>query len=143
MRAFWKSMAAAGFALMAGCVAADASSDAGKAGETAVAATEAVAEPGRIIEVKMVTDDRGNYFEPDRITARRGDVLRFVLVSGVHNVSFPTDRNPGLTELPPASEYLQLPGQTSDLRVDMPAGEYEFVCDPHAALGMIGVLIVE
>jgi plastocyanin len=38
---------------------------------------------------------------------------------------------------------LQLPGQTYDVLVRMPAGSYYFQCDPHAALGMRGHLIVK
>lgn len=97
---------------------------------------------GRVIEVKMITDDKGNYFEPAEIDAAAGDVIRFTLVSGVHNVSFPADRNASASGLPPASEYLQLPGQTYDLTVNLPPGNYTFQCDPHAALGMTGVLNV-
>lgn len=111
--------------------------------QPAAAAAPAVEPTGTVIEVKMVTDGEGNYFEPAEITAQRGDVLRFVLVSGVHNVSFPADRNPGKAGLPEAGPYLQLPGQTYDYTVGLNAGEYEFVCDPHAALGMIGTLTVE
>jgi plastocyanin len=38
---------------------------------------------------------------------------------------------------------LQLPGQTLDFAVKMPVGSYYFQCDPHAALGMKGHLIVQ
>ncbi len=106
------------------------------------AAAADVPATGTIIEVEMVTDGAGNYFEPSEIDARPGDVIRFVLVSGVHNVSFPEERNQGLGRLPEASPYLQLPGQTYDLKVDVGPGEYFFQCDPHAALGMIGTLRV-
>ena len=106
------------------------------------AAEKAVQPTGTVIEVKMITDDRGNYFEPADVEARRGDVLRFVLVSGVHNVSFPGDLNPGAAGLPEASAFLQLPGQTLDLTVDVSTGSYGFQCDPHAALGMVGTLTV-
>jgi len=102
-----------------------------------------VAATGRVIEVKMITDDRGNYFEPAEVDAAAGDVVRFTLVSGVHNVSFPADQNAGASGLPAASEYLQLPGQTYDLTVDLAPGSYNFQCDPHAALGMIGKLNVK
>lgn len=102
----------------------------------------AVPATGRVVEVKMITDDKGNYFEPAEIDAVAGDVIRFTLVSGVHNVSFPADQNAGAGGLPPASEYLQLPGQTYDLSVDLAPGSYNFQCDPHAALGMVGKLNV-
>ena len=107
------------------------------------AATEAPAATGNVIEVKMVTDGAGNYFEPAQINAKQGDVIRFTLVSGVHNVSFPSDQNAGAAGLPGPSAYLQLPGQTLDVPVSFAAGEYKFQCDPHAALGMLGTLKVQ
>jgi plastocyanin len=111
-------------------------------GASPAAAAVEVAPTGKVIEVKMVTDDRGNYFEPAEFEASPGDVVRFVLVSGVHNISFPAGDNPGAQGLPEASPYLQIPGQTHDLVVALPAGEYRFQCDPHAALGMVGVMTV-
>jgi plastocyanin len=105
--------------------------------------TAAPAATGTVIEVKMITDDKGNYFEPATITAKQGDVLRFTLVSGVHNVSFPAASNAGASGLPEMSPYLQLPGQTHDVAVTLSAGEYAFQCDPHAALGMTGTLTVQ
>jgi plastocyanin len=76
------------------------------------------------------------------LTVKRGDVVRFVLESGVHNVSFPADQNVAGVKLPEASPYLQVPGQTYDLLIDLPAGEYTYHCDPHAILGMVGKLTV-
>lgn len=101
------------------------------------------APTGETITVQMITDEKGNYFEPAQITAKRGDVLRFTLVSGVHNVNFNAERNPGISSLPGPSEMLQLPGQTYDFVVDFPTGEYGFQCDPHALLGMVGTLTVQ
>jgi plastocyanin len=98
---------------------------------------------GKVIEISMNTDDKGNYFEPKEVEARPGDVLRFVLKSGVHNVHFVADSNPGKQGLPPASEMLQLPGQTYDFAVPAAEGDYYFQCDPHALLGMVGKLEVE
>lgn len=107
-------------------------------------ATAAAATPtGATIEVRTVTDEKGSRFEPATIRAKAGDVLHFVLVSGVHNVSFPADSNPGGATLPPPTDMLQLPGQTVDLPVTLAAGKYHFQCDPHAALGMVGTLEVE
>lgn len=107
------------------------------------ASTAAAPATGHVIEVRMVTDDKGNYFEPAEITAKPGDVLRFTLVTGVHNVSFPADRNPGKSGLPEPGTYLQLAGQTADVPVPATPGEYAFQCDPHAALGMVGKLTVQ
>lgn len=100
--------------------------------------------PGRnVIVVEMVTDEKGNYFSPSEIEAHQGDVIRYTVKIGVHNVHFLPDSNTIKTGLPPASDMLQLPGQTYDLLVNLPEGHYYFQCDPHAALGMKGRLEVE
>lgn len=101
------------------------------------------ASGGQVIEIAMITDDASSRFEPSQITVKPGDVLRFTLKTGAHNVSFPADRNPVGAALPPVGEMLQLPGQTYDVAVNFSAGEYYFQCDPHAALGMVGTLIVQ
>lgn len=111
--------------------------------EPAAVSAPAPAATGKTIEIKAITDDQGNRFEPSEVEAHPGDVLRIVLVSGVHNISFPAERNPGAAGLPAPSEMLQLPGQTLDVPVTFASGEYVFQCDPHAALGMTGKLEVE
>lgn len=116
-------------------------SPAGGAGPDTKAAS--VTPTGKVITIEMFTDEQGNYFKPKEIEAHRGDLLRFTLASGVHNVHFLPDSNPGKTGLPPVSEFLQLPGQTYDLTVSMAPGHYYFQCDPHALLGMVGKLEVE
>jgi plastocyanin len=99
---------------------------------------------GKVITVELYTDGEGNYFKPAEVHAKRGDVIRYTLKVGVHNVHFLADSNAGRSGFPATpSEFLQLPGQTWDLAVKMPAGTYYFQCDPHAALGMKGHLIVE
>ena len=98
----------------------------------------------KMITIEMTTDEKGvNKFTPANFEAHRGDVLRFTLVTGVHNVHFLADSNPPGVALPPASDLLQLPGQTVDIKVTWPEGKYYFQCDPHALLGMIGRLEVE
>lgn len=138
--------------------------------DTAAAASRSsgVAEPApgrKVIVITMITDERGNYFEAASnddddagersienagaavpqpvIEAKRGDVLRFTLGVGVHNVHFLPDSNPGTVGLPPASDMLQLPGQTFDVPVTFPRGQYYFQCDPHVAVGMKGHVRVE
>ena len=101
------------------------------------------AATGDTIVVEAATDGTRNYFKPNKIEAHPGDVIRFTLKVGVHNVHFLPDSNTIKTGLPPASEMLQLPGQTYDLVVSMQPGHYYFQCDPHAALGMKGTLEVE
>jgi plastocyanin len=98
---------------------------------------------GKTIVIEVHTDSAGNYFKPNQVTAHAGDVLRITLVTGVHNVHFLPDSNPGKKGLPPATDFLQLPGQTVDIPVTFEAGTYYFQCDPHALLGMHGHLVVQ
>jgi len=98
---------------------------------------------GKYIEIAMTTDDKGSYFKPNEIEAKVGDVLRFKLVVGVHNVDFLPDSNGGKSGLPPVSGMLQLPGQTQDILLNFGTGHFYFQCDPHAALGMRGRVEVE
>jgi plastocyanin len=128
--------------LLAGAAAAcGGPADAARLADSAAAPT--VTPTGNVIEVKMVSGGAGELFTPADIVAQRGDVIRFVLEAGVHNVSFPAASNPSGISLPKASAYLQVPGQTYDLLVDMPAGVYNYHCDPHAVLGMVGTLTVQ
>jgi len=99
---------------------------------------------GKVITVELYTDGDGNYFKPAEVHAKRGDVIRYTLKVGVHNIHFLADSNSGRSAYPQApSDFLQLPGQTWDLAVKMPSGSYYFQCDPHSALGMKGHVIVE
>jgi len=117
------------------------------AGAPSAAATGGPLTPdpgGKIIIVELISDSAGNYYKPSEITAKRGDVVRYTLKVGVHNVHFLADSNVGRTGYPQApSDLLQLPGQTYDVAVRFPAGKYYFQCDPHAALGMRGHLTVQ
>ena len=112
---------------------------------TAAASGPQTPDPGhKVIVVEAMTDEQGNnVFKPAKLEAHRGDVLRFTLKSGVHNVHFLPDSNPGKSGLPAASDMLQIPGQTYDVKVTFEPGHYYFQCDPHALLGMKGKLEVE
>ena len=101
------------------------------------------AASGKVIAVQVTTDEKGNYFSPAEIEAKKGDVLRFTLVTGVHNVHFLADSNAGRSGLPPASDMLQLPGQTYDVPLTFGEGTFYFQCDPHVALGMKGHVKVD
>ena len=109
----------------------------------APAAAPAAAATGDTIRIEAYSDGTGNYFKPNKVEAHPGDVLHFVLKSGVHNVHFLPDSNTIKTNLPPASEMLQLPDQAYDLVVNLEPGHYYWPCDPHAMLGMKGTLEVE
>ena len=115
----------------------------GTADTAKLAPTTEAAGTGKVIVVEAYSDEKGNYFKPSEIEAHPGDIVRFTLKSGVHNVHFLADSNPGKTGLPPASEMLQLPDQTYDVKVTFAKGHYYFQCDPHVLLGMKGHLEVE
>lgn len=115
------------------------------AAAAAVASGPLTPDPGgKIIVVELYSNDVGNFFKPAEVHAKRGDVVRYTIKVGVHNVHFLPDSNAGRSGYPQApSDLLQLPGQTYDVAVKMPVGTYYFQCDPHALLGMKGHLIVE
>lgn len=123
----------------------DSTAVAGNAAAPAAAAGGgAAATPtGKIVTVELNTDANGNYYKPADFEVHRGDVIRYTLKSGVHNVHFLPDSNPGKSNLPPASDLLQLPDQTLDIPVNFEPGTYYYQCDPHVALGMKGHVKVE
>jgi len=144
------SLAAIGAVLV---LAACAKKDAGSASDSTQAAPNGATAPaagpqtpdagGQIVTVTVTTDAQGNNkFDPAEVSAKQGDVVRYTLGQGVHNVHFLPDSNPGAQGLPPASDMLQLPGQTYDVKVSFKPGRYYFQCDPHAPLGMKGHLTV-
>ena len=99
---------------------------------------------GKVVTVELYSDANGNYFKPSEVHVKHGDVVRYTLKVGVHDVHFLPDSNAGKSGYPSAaSDLLQLPGQTYDVLVHMAPGTYYFQCDPHAALGMKGHVIVE
>ncbi|HEX7938841.1 MAG TPA: plastocyanin/azurin family copper-binding protein [Gemmatimonadaceae bacterium] len=101
------------------------------------------ARDGKVIEVELYSNETGNFFKPNEITAKTGDVIKFELKSGVHNVNFLADSNPGKSGLPSPSEMLQLPDQEYRVYVGWAPGKYYFQCDPHALLGMRGHVTVK
>lgn len=112
-------------------------------GKTGEAAEHAKAATGQVITLTATTDEKGSYYTPAEVTAHEGDILRFTLGVGVHNVHFLADSNPGKSNLPPVSDMLQLPGQTLDIPLTFGEGTFYFQCDPHAALGMKGRVTVK
>lgn len=131
--------AALGFAACGGKPAATSDNAAAPA---AAGGAPAAPPTGKIVTVVMTSDAVGNYFKPADLEVHRGDVIRYTLGVGVHNVRFLADSNAGKQNLPAASDLLQLPGQTFDLPVNLPPGTYYYQCDAHAALGMKGHVTV-
>ena len=100
----------------------------------------------RTVVVRMVEAGPMEFsFEPDRITVRPGDIVRFTQAGQLpHNVEFdgtPEGASLGDRRIGP---FLTAEGETYDVVIDerFAAGEYRFICTPHVAMGMVGVLTV-
>ncbi len=110
-------------------------------------AAAAPAGQGQVIEIHMKTTNGGSsgVFEPAQVTAKKGDILRFVNDGGAaHNANFAgAPENAGKSGLPGATPYATAAGQSVDVPVTMEPGTYAFQCDPHAAMGMKGQLTVQ
>ena len=117
---------------------------AGAAAAAATAATGTAAaaeeeEGGSGEKVVKVGPNGQNVFEPAELYVTPGTTVRFVWESSPHNVhatEVPDDAEWGVnTEVTgPPMEYTHT--------FDGPMGEYNYVCDPHASVGMKGTVIV-
>ncbi len=138
------TLASAGVLAVAGC---------GKSSDSAAPTAAATPEPftGQVYEIKMRGTAKGYSFDPVETSIKRGDKVRFTMVDGgPHDVSFADQK------LPPGAAVimeregklvgasLQAPGQTTEIIFgkNLPPGDYNFVCTPHAALGMKGKISV-
>jgi plastocyanin len=121
-------------------------------------ATGAQPATGQTHTVRMVGDPaRGTYaFEPANITIKRGDAVKWVMVSGgPHNVQFEANAIPAGAQ---AQLTANMPNQATPLGSPMmmnpneeytvsfagvPAGRYNYVCTPHLAMNMRGTVTVQ
>lgn len=127
----------------------------GGCGESPEGGASAPAAPapftGTVHEVKMRGTAKGYFYEPAQLSIKLGDKVRFVMVDGgPHNVNFTGQKIPGgaTTILEKDGNLLgvmlQAPGQAAEIvfAKPLPVGDYHYVCDPHAALGMKGKISV-
>jgi plastocyanin len=104
----------------------------------------------------MIGDDRGYRFDPPALTVKRGDGVRWTVVSGPpHDVTFWSDSIPSgataslqadmsQTTAPLTGPLLTNPAQTYAVSfAGVPAGVYHYYCTPHLALGMKGTIVVQ
>jgi len=126
-------------------------------GSTA-AMPNAAAQPitGKTWDVKMLADAGGYRFDPASLTIKRGDGVRWTVVSGPpHNVTFWSDSVPSTavpvlranmprTTAPLTGPLLLNPSETYTVSFgNAPAGTYHYYCTPHLALGMKGTITVQ
>jgi plastocyanin len=168
-----KLVLAAGVMALGACGGGDktANSGAAKPADTTAAAAPAAAPAGgaapagaatampitgKTVDVKEIGDAQGYRFEPNTITVKVGDGIKFTNVTGgPHNVTFWADSIPAGAE---AQLQANMPNTTSPLTgpllinandtytvsfAGVKPGVYHFYCTPHLALGMKGVLTVQ
>ena len=122
----------------------------------AASAAVAAAATGATHEVKMIGDAKGYRFEPATLTVKKGDAVKFVMVSGgPHNVAFlnvtdaaaktQLDANmPGAKMGELSGPLVMQPNEAYTVSfANVPAGKYNFTCTPHAAMNMNGVITVQ
>lgn len=114
---------------------------------TAAALAQSNAAAPHLVIVNMVNVSPTRFaFEPAQLTVHPGDTVRFVQTGAMpHNVQFthsPAGSNLGAAAMGP---FLTAAGQKYDLVIDgrFALGQHDFVCTPHASMGMTGALTVQ
>jgi plastocyanin len=128
----------------------------GAATTPAAGAAAAAPATGQTHEVKMTGDATGYKFDPANITVKQGDAIKFIMVSGgPHNVAFQNvtdaaakaqlDANmPGQKMGELTGPLLMAPNEAYIISfAKVPAGKYDFICTPHAAMNMKGAVTVQ
>lgn len=113
------------------------------------AAGAAAAITGTTHEVKMIGDEKGYRYEPAEITVKAGDGIKFVNVKGgPHNIAFDEATFPAAAKAQMSANMPESNGSLSGKMLvtdgeaytvsfgNVPAGTYEGVCTPHAAMNM-------
>jgi plastocyanin len=130
--------------------------ESGMAGGAGAAGGAPAPITGKTVTVNMVGDAKGYRFEPNNLTIKVGDGVKWVNVTGgPHNVTFWSDSIPAgaaaklganmpQTTAPLTGPLLVTPNQTYTVSfAGLPPGTYHFYCTPHLALGMIGKITVQ
>ncbi len=140
----------------AGATAAATPPGAGQPPVGAGGAATAQQPTGQTHTVRMVGDAQGYRFEPANITVKRGDAVKWLMVSGgPHNVAFDANTLPsGAQQQLSANMQNQQGPLSSPMMMNaneeytvsfagVPAGAYNYVCTPHLAMNMKGVVTVQ
>jgi len=109
---------------------------------------------GKTYEIKMIGDGTTYKFDPAETTLKQGDGVKFIMVTGgPHNVAFidtPAAAQSQLSANMPnqmkelTSPMMMTPNETYTVSfANVPAGVYNFHCEPHAAMGMKGKITVQ
>ncbi len=105
--------------------------------------------------VNMVGDATGYRYEPANITAKAGDGIKFVMVSGApHNVGFDPATIPAGSKdqlwanmpnsVDGSSQMFLNPNEEWTMSLaNLPPGKYPFFCTPHLAMNMRGEITIQ
>lgn len=99
------------------------------------------------VDVGMITDNQGSYFDPKGLLIDPGMTVRFVNVSGSHGTTaYHPDKDDHPLRIPEAaspweSAVFTEPDRTFEVTFDV-EGVYDYYCPPHESLGMVGRIIV-
>ena len=104
----------------------------------------------------MIGDAKGYRFEPNALSIKAGDAVRWTIVSGPpHNVTFWQDSMPSVAIAQLGANMPETTGAlTGPLRMNprdtytvsfagVSAGTYGYYCTPHLALGMKAIITVQ
>jgi plastocyanin len=101
------------------------------------------------ITVKMGGDNGMLVFQPDKITVKPGDTVKWVINKvPPHNIVFDDKAVPGQDKAlaksfsHPALEMTPGTGIELTIPKDVPAGDYSYFCAPHRSAGMVGKITV-
>ncbi len=94
--------------------------------------------PSGDVAAKVVVE--GHDFNPPEVHVKVGQTVRWVWVSGSHNVVSGTSCTPDGNFTSGSST--EGPGSQFDHTFDA-AGTFPYYCDPHCSIGMVGKVIVE
>ncbi|HUF26660.1 MAG TPA: plastocyanin/azurin family copper-binding protein [Gemmatimonadaceae bacterium] len=110
---------------------------------------------GQTHTVRMLGDERGYRYDPVNLTIRQGDGVRFIMVSTPpHNVEFRSGQIPAGAEAQLAVNMENAVGMMGPMMLaqdeeytisfaNVPPGVYNYVCTPHEAMDMRGVITVQ
>ena len=84
-------------------------------------------------------DLSGASFSPSTVTIKAGETVRWVWKSGSHNVVSGKSCSPDGKF---SSGNLQAPPTTFEHTFDAP-GTFDYYCDPHCGMGMVGKVVVQ
>jgi pseudoazurin len=102
----------------------------------------AFAQEGEVVTIEMITEGGQFYYDPIGVQVEPGTTIRFVNASGSHNAVSYSEDNGKPQRIPSGAEGWSSPiGQ--DFEVTLTAeGVYDYYCQPHEALGMVGRIVV-